>query len=115
MRKKFLAARLARINRLQGMLLDQLIEEMPDDEVLEDLPPMESALLEALQDGRPLPGKRVAKACGYSYSARLRTCLADLCRRSILVHSPDGYRRSQDSAPVAPARPAIGMNGTGGH
>jgi hypothetical protein len=111
MRKKFLATRFARITRQLAVLLEAAIDELPDDEPHGDLPPMESAILEALQDGRPQPGKRLAKTAGYSYSARLRTCLADMCRRNLLTHCPDGYKLSQESAPVTGARPANGVNG----
>jgi hypothetical protein len=111
MRKKFIATRFARITRQMAVLLELAMDELPDDEPHGNLPPMEHAILEVLQDGRPLPGKRLAKASGYSYSARLRTTLADMTRRSLLIHCPDGYKLPQDSAPVAPARPA-NVNGT---
>jgi hypothetical protein len=91
MRKSYLQKRLARITRSLAILVDCLVDEMPDDEPL-DLPPMEAAILEALEDGKPQPGKRLAKLAGYSYSARLRTTLADMTRRSLLNHSPDGYK-----------------------
>src|SRR6185437_10984675 len=100
MRKRFLQTRLAKITRTLAILVDCLVEELPDDEPHGDLAPMESAILEALQDGRPLPGKRVAKAAGYSYSARLRTCLADMTRRGLLKHSPDGYSRLESGTSV---------------
>lgn len=95
MRKRFLQTRLARITRQLAVLVDCLVDELPDDEDHGDLPPMEAAILESLQDGKPQPGKRLAKLAGYSYSARLRTCLADMTRRGLLTHCPDGYKRAE--------------------
>ena len=89
---------LARVTRQLAILVEQLVEEQPDDDPIDGLPPMEQAILEALQDGRPLPGKRVARAAGYSYSARIRSTLADLTRRGLLIHGPDGYQRRAETA-----------------
>ena len=108
MRKKFLATRLTRIVRQMSVLLELAFEEMPDDEATDGLPPMEQAILKSLDHGRPMPGKRVANAARYSYSARLRTTLADLCRRGLLTHSPDGYRYPSTPVPSAEhAKPSL--------
>lgn len=88
--------RLAKMNRqhslmqaeLHGMLMD-LVKESSD---IADLAPMEASILEVLQDGRPQPGKRIAKLTGKSYSARLRTCLAEMQRKGLIVHVTEGYR-----------------------
>lgn len=106
--RKHHTVRLARVARQLAILVEQLVEQAPEDQAAADLPPMEAAILEALEDGRPQPGKRIAKATGYSYGGRLRHCLSDLTRRGVLHHSADGYRLMSRNVPAPQAGPEPG-------
>lgn len=109
MRKRALAVRLARITRQLAVLLETLVEEQPDTDLPDGLPPIEQGILEALSDGSTLTGKRIAKRSQYAYSPRLRQTLADMTRRSLLAHGPDGYRIASTQK-VSP-RPLVHLNG----
>lgn len=87
MSKKDLARRLARVTRE----LSQLLEHALTPSVAVVKSKFEQAILEALSGGEPMPGKLVAKRAGYSYGGRLRSVLADMTRRGLLTHSPNGY------------------------
>jgi hypothetical protein len=52
---------------------------------------MELAVIQTLRGRSCLTAKKLAKATGYSYSSRLRACLARLSRDRVIVRTPDGY------------------------
>lgn len=103
MRKKYLATRLARLNRQMAVLMERLIEEAPDDDPIDALPPMEQAVIAALASGQTMHSKRIAKASGYAYGSRIRGVLADLCRRNLIVNGPDGYKLAPAGTPRPPS------------
>lgn len=97
MSRKDLARRLARVSRQLCRLLEEALEtDEPDN-----LQPMEQAILDALV-GKTLPGKQIASRSGYSYGARIRLVLADMTRRGLLTHGPDGYRRATSDTEQEP-------------
>jgi hypothetical protein len=73
------------------LLLDSLPGESPD-ELSQPLTDMEAAIL-SVCSAEPQTSKRIAKLAGYAYSSRLRSAVTGLCRRGLLIQSPDGYRR----------------------
>jgi hypothetical protein len=52
---------------------------------------MEAAVIEVLSRGGVLTGPRVAELTGYPYDTGLKTCLAALRRRGIIVNRSPGY------------------------
>lgn len=89
---RFMLRKLTQMNRLIGMMIVEMVEELPPEEPAGATNLLERNILKALADEAPMLGKRIAKRGGYSYSARLRAALADMVRRGILAHGPDGYR-----------------------
>lgn len=92
MNERSIARRLAMIAREYAKLAAELIELLPPEESPVNNR-FERAILEAIGT-ETMTAKKIAKRSGYAYSGRIRSTLADLCRRNILTRSPDGYRRT---------------------
>ncbi len=101
MSDRSVSRRLAIINRELAKLVDHLIESAPPEETPGVASRFEKAIVEALGSDT-MPAKKIARRSGYAYSARLRSTLADLVRRGILTHGPDGYRRAPGDGTSAP-------------
>jgi hypothetical protein len=71
----------------------------------EQFSPMESAVLEVLAAGNVLTGPQIAVLAGYPYETGLKTCLAALRRRGLIINQAPGYSLARPCTTKGPSAP----------
>jgi hypothetical protein len=81
-------------NELRALLIDlaRQVRESLQEPLPADLTPSQRRILAALTD-TPTPARQLARLANRTYNSRFRDQLAELVRRRLVRHLPEGYSR----------------------